>query len=98
MGRTVLRRAFTFEGDDTCTQEWIFTLEEAPEGLLVHDLEIIDREKRRGCRGHPQTIVALVRGRLLSALDTGALESAACERDLACGQVLAKCIRTLMDE
>ncbi len=94
----MIKRTFTFEGEDTCTQEWVFTLEDRRDGLVVQDLEIIDREKREGCSGHPETIVALVRGRSLRTLDIGALSSAACGRDLACGQALAKCIRELVDE
>ncbi len=94
----MIKRTFTFEGEDTCKQEWVFTLEDGPGGLVVRDLDITDREKPRGCSGHPETIVALVRGRSISSLDVDALSRAACGRDLACGQVLAMCLRKLAGE
>jgi len=94
----VITRTFTFEGDDTCKQDWIFTLEEGPDGLVVRDLEITDREERRGCTGHPPTIVALVRGRTVDSIDVDALSGAVCGRDVACGQALAICLRRLAEE
>ena len=94
----MITRTFTFEGDDTCKQEWIFTLDDGADGVVVRDLEIKERAERRGCSGHPDTIVALVRGRTLSSIDVDALSAAACGRDIACGQALAMCLRKLAEE
>ena len=94
----MIKRTFTFEGEDTCKQEWVFALEDGPCGLVIRDLVVTDREESRGCSGHPDTIVALVRDRLVSSLDIDALTMAACGRDLACGQALARCLRELESE
>ena len=94
----MITRTFTFEGDDTCKQDWVFTLEDGPDGVVVRDLEVREREERRGCTGHPATIVALVRGRPLDSIDVDALSEAACGRDIACGQALAVCLRRLAAE
>jgi hypothetical protein len=94
----VVERTFTFETDGTCKETWVFTLEDTPDGVVVLDLEIGDRERPRGCTGHPGTITALVRGRVLESIDLDALSEAACGRDLACGQALARCVRELVEE
>jgi hypothetical protein len=94
----LVARTFTFEPDETCKQEWIFTLEDGPEGVVVGDLDVREIGDRQGCSGHPATIVALVRGRTLGSIDVDALSEAACGRDLACGQALAMCLRKLVEE
>ncbi len=94
----MVERTFTFETDDTCKETWVFTLEDTRDGVVVRDLKIGDRAKPRGCTGHPETITALVRGRVLESIDVDALSEATCGRDLACGQALARCVRELVEE
>jgi hypothetical protein len=91
-----LIREFTFSEEDTCKRTWIFKLLESADGLVVDDLEIVEDPEPEGCKGHPKTIAALVRGRPVNSIDTEVLAEAACGRDVACGQLLAKCIQEII--
>ncbi|MDF1514112.1 MAG: hypothetical protein P1S60_09920 [Anaerolineae bacterium] len=91
-------RTFTFDDEDTCKFGWEFTLTRSVQGWIIDDLQIQEREKHRGCSGHPKTIVALIKGRpLLSLIDLGLVE-ASCNRSLSCGQAPAICIKSLIVE
>ena len=102
MPETVRQRVFTFSETSTCKIRWIFQLVDGPAGPVIRDLEIRafvkENGKELGCRGHPKTIIALVRGRPLRDLDSEALALAACIKELSCGQALARCLRELAAE
>lgn len=91
----MIKREFTFGDEDTCKQKWTFTLSSGDEGWIIDDLQIDDRPAPRGCSGHPKTIVALVKGRMVGSIDVETLAEAACGRSLSCGQVLARCLREI---
>ncbi len=99
MPAATFTKSYHFEAEDTCKQEWIFTISDGPEGRIIEDLEIHphtnDEGVPRGCQGHPKTICVLLRGLPLEAVHVSALAEASCIRNLACGQALAKCIEDL---
>lgn len=98
MTEPIITRTFTFEDEDTCKYGWTFTLKNNTLGWIIEDLQIDEREKPRGCSGHPQTIVALLKGRSLDSIHHQGLSEAACDRNISCGQALAKGLTALTAE
>ena len=94
-------RTYSFDCEKTCKTEWEFTLSDSPEGPVIEDLKISphvnDAGKEMGCKGHPKTIMVLLRGLPISSIDVDALTQASCARDVACGQVLAQCLTDLSE-
>jgi hypothetical protein len=77
----------------TCKDRWTFILLQAENGdYRIQELQIGGDQ---GCPGHPQTIAALLQGRMIGEIDLEALDDAACSRDQSCGQTLAVLIREL---
>lgn len=77
----------------TCKDRWHFIISRGGDGgYRIEELEVTGD---RGCAGHPQTIAALVKGRLLSELDLEALAGTNCSRNQSCGQTFAKLIGDL---
>jgi len=92
-------KTHTFDADKTCKARWTFTLSKDGDGLIIEDLKIephlTQRGTQRGCWGHPQSIVALLQGARVDAINIRALSEAACARDVSCGQTLARCLEDL---
>lgn len=99
MAEQTFVRTFTFDQDKTCKEQWTFTVTPSAAGLVIDDVQIVahmtDAGKERGCYGHPRTVAALLRGRLINSIDVDALMTASCGRDIACGQALAECLSAL---
>ncbi|MCG3180074.1 MAG: hypothetical protein BIFFINMI_02428 [Phycisphaerae bacterium] len=96
MSSHVQSHEFEFNPDRTCKQKWIVRTEATEAGPRVIDIEIAASlkpdGKEMGCKGHPRTIVALTRGRLVREIDVDALANAACTRPCSCGQALGQCL------
>ena len=94
---TIIRK-FEFE-ENTCKHEWIFKLSESAQSLVIEDLEIISHYQKdgrpQGCLGHPKTIVALLKQRMVDSIDIDELSQSACALEFSCGQALAECLRKL---
>ncbi len=92
-------RTFTFDPADTCKERWDFTISDGPDGLVIEEVTITPsvgpNGQPVGCQGHPQTIGALLQGLPVDSIDITALSQAACSRNLACGQALARCLADL---
>ena len=90
---------FCFEKGETCKRRWRFELSSGPEGPVIERVEIEAHPKdsggEQGCKGHPKSLAALVRGRAVASLPTDELADAACGMRFSCGQALAKCLREL---
>ena len=95
-------RRFVFPPDQTCKEEWLFTLSDGIDGAIIESLEIkahtTDAGKDRGCLGHPLSIAALVRGLPVASIDVEALAQSGCARSVACGQALARCLLEIRKE
>ena len=76
------------EAKDTCKSRWRFH-------IVDGRFDSIDIEGEHGCKGHPQTIGILLRGRRLDAVDADALATIACDRGFSCGKALAEAITRL---
>jgi hypothetical protein len=61
------------------------------------DYRILDIEAtgNQGCEGHPKTIAALLRGRLVSEIDLTSLAETPCSRRDSCGQTLGHLVQQL---
>ena len=87
--------SFTCDAENHCKQNWIFEIESIDGKSIINNIEITEREKPKGCFGHPKTITALVKGVDLENIDTDLLSETDCIRDISCGQFLADCINTI---
>jgi hypothetical protein len=87
---------FKFEYDcdelDHCKLKWTFFISKKENELIVEDLQIEEREEPKGCFGHPETIIALAKGRTISSFSTDNLLMAKCKNEISCGHFLAKCL------
>jgi hypothetical protein len=92
-------RIFHFGKSETCKTMWTFTLGETETGVIIKDIAIDsgprDSGGDAGCKGHPKTIISLLKGRPLDSIDIDALDGASCMRNQSCGQNLAHCLRIL---
>ncbi|MFH1378580.1 MAG: TSCPD domain-containing protein [Planctomycetota bacterium] len=92
-------RIFHFGKSETCKTMWTFTLGETDTGVIIKDIAIDapahDSVEDAGCKGHPKTIISLLRGRALDSIDVDALDGASCMKNHSCGQNLAHCLRLL---
>jgi hypothetical protein len=98
MTETTITQTYTFVDQDACKFAWTFVLKPNPQGWLIADLQVAERDKPRGCSGHLQTITALLKSRLLNTINHPALAGAACGRSLSCGQALAYYLASLTEE
>ncbi len=98
MTESTITRTYTFEEEDTCKFSWTFTLKHDSHGWIIDELRVEEREKPRGCFGHPKTIVTLLKGRILDTINLDELAEASCARSLSCGQVLAQCLTDLSNK
>jgi hypothetical protein len=93
------RHEFDFSPDQTCKVKWVLDVEPTADGPRIAEIEVIASVKpdgkEMGCKGHPRTIVALARGRLVDEIDTAALAEAACTRPCSCGQALGRCLEQI---
>lgn len=83
------------EGEDTCKSRFEFELVQEENGLRIQRLSISGKQ---GCKGHPQTIAALVKGRRISSLPLEDLDCAACVRKVSCAQQLVRAIRQIKSQ
>ena len=93
-----ITRTFTFEEEDTCKYSWTFTLKHNSQGWIIEDVQVVEREKPRGCFGHPKSIAVLLQGRILDSINLEGLTEASCGNSLSCGQALAQCLTDLTKE
>lgn len=84
---------FSGTEDDTCLKKWSFEIEKNDNKKIINDIQIAFTNK--GCKGHPQTISALVKGRALDDIDVEALLQTSCFRSQSCGKSLGLCIQKL---
>ena len=89
----VFRMTLMSDPELTCKDRWHFII--ARDGDGEYRIEELEISGDRGCPGHPQTIAALVKGRLLSELDLETLAGTSCSRNQSCGQTFAKLIADL---
>ena len=95
---TTITRTYTVEEEDTGKYAWTFTLKHNSQDWIIDDLHVDEREKPRGCFGHPKMITALLKGRILHSISLNELAEAFCGHSLSCGQVLAQCLTDLSNE
>jgi len=89
----VFRLTLMSDPELTCKDRWHFIISrDGPGEFRIEKLEV---SGDRGCAGHPQTIAALVKGRLLSELDLDALAGTPCSRNQSCGQTFARLVGDL---
>jgi len=72
-----------------------FILEKQGNDIIVQSLNI---EGHAGCKGHPKTIEALVKGRKIEELPIEDLIKTGCNNQSSCGQELAIAIERIKKE
>lgn len=90
---------FTFDSEQTCKTTWRIEVVSRVDGPVIRDVQVqaglTPNGKEMGCKGHPRTIAALVRGQRVDAIDVQALVETACTRPCSCGQALAECLQQI---
>lgn len=99
MAKKARTRTFKMDPKNTCFISWKFTLSEGRQGTVIEDIEVIHSRRpngrRRGCKGHPKTILALIKGRPVRSIDTELLRDTPCPRPTSCGEALAGCLKKM---
>jgi hypothetical protein len=96
MEKNLAQRVFEFKNEETCKVRWTFTLLASPNGPMIEDLKIEAHNGTQGCKGHPQSLAALLRGRSVHELPVKELAAAGCGRAASCGQTLARCLQEII--
>jgi hypothetical protein len=83
---------FNYQGEDTCLSDWSINFSNDDE-LMIHSVEIA--ESPMGCKGHPKTIMALIKDIPYKNINIEGLKNATCPRGKSCGMILAKSLEKI---